>query len=151
MYFSLPCRSEGPNEPVPVLSVPGRWDVYLLLLSGRLPLPGPLLQAGPSDVVEVVGAPPCNGYVRGLSPLLGVSDHDHLRGEVRVRFSAPPSDVADQNPHDGCHRLHHHSHDSGHLYDLSSEGTDTIATVWTRPISFVISFFLNVCFSVYGK
>ena len=41
---------------MPVLSVPGRWDVRLLLLSGRLPLPGPLLQAGPSDVVEVVAA-----------------------------------------------------------------------------------------------
>jgi len=69
------------------------------------------------------------GYLPGFSALLGLSDHDHLRGEVRVRFSAPPSDVADQNPHDGCHRLHHHRHDSGHLYDLSSQGKDTILIV----------------------
>ena len=149
--FLLLCRSEGPNEPVPVLSVPGRWDVRLGLLSDRLPLPGPLLQAGPPDVVEVVVTELCFRSVQGLSALLWVSHHDHLRGEVRVCFSSSPSDVADQNPHNGCHRLHHHSHDSGHLYDLSSEGTDTIATVWTRPISFVISFLLKFCFSVYGK
>ena len=105
---------------MPVLSVPGRWDVRLLLLSGRLPLPGPLLQAGPSDVVEVVAAQLHYGLVQRFSPLFGVSDHDHLRGEMRVRFFALPSDVFDQNPHDGCHRLHYHSHDSGHLYDLSS-------------------------------
>ena len=122
MYFSLPCRSEGPNEPVPVLSVPGRWDVYFLLLSGRLPLPGPLLQAGPPDVVEVVVTELCFRSVQGLSALLWVSDHDHLRGEVRVCFSSSPSDVADQNPHNGCHRLHHHSHDSGPVSDLSSQG-----------------------------
>ena len=112
-----------------VLSVPGRWDVRLLLLSGRLPLPGPLLQAGPSDVVEVAGTQRCCGFLQRFSPLLGMPDHDHLRGEVRVRFSAPPSDVADQNPHDGCHHLRHHSHDSGHLLDLSVQGTDTHATV----------------------
>ena len=46
-----------------------------------------------------------------------------------MRFSAPPSDVADQNPHDGCHRLHHHSRDSGHLCDLSSQGADTVPIV----------------------
>ena len=139
--FPLLCRSERPNEPVPVLSVPGRWDVRLCLLSDRLPLPGPPLQAGLSDMVEVVVTELCYRSVQGLSPLLGVSDHDHLRGEVRVRFSAPPSDIADQNTHDGCHRLHHHSHDSGPVSDLSSEGTNTIATIWIRSISFVISFF----------
>ena len=53
---SIFSRSEGPDEPVPVLSVPGRRDVRRLQLSGRLPLPGPCLQAGPPDVVEVVGA-----------------------------------------------------------------------------------------------
>ena len=136
---------------MPIQSVHGRWDVRLLLHSAQHFLLGPLLQAGPSDVVAVVSAQTRFRSVHRVSHQLGVSDHDHLRGEVRVRFSAPPSDVADQNPHDGCHRLHYHSHDSGHLYELSSEGTDTIATVWTRPISFVISFFLNVCFSVYGK
>ena len=144
--FPLRCRSEGPNEPVPVLSVPGRWDVRLCLLSDRLPLPGPLLQAGPSDVVEVVGAPPCNGYVRGLSPLLGVSDHDHLRGEVRVRFSALPSDVADQNPHDGCHRLHHHSHDSGHLSDLSAKGIQIFDIArQTSTFLFFLCFSFSYC------
>ena len=52
-------------------------------------------------------------YVLDLFLVFGVSDHHHLRGEVRVRFSAPTNDVVDQNPHDGCHRLHHRSHDSG--------------------------------------
>ena len=41
---------------MPVLSVADRWDVRHLLLSVQLPLPGPFLQAGPPDVVEVVGA-----------------------------------------------------------------------------------------------
>ena len=116
------CRSEGPDEPVPVLSVHGRRNVRLLLHSGQLLLPLHLLQTGPPDLVEVVRAQQHHGCVHGVSDHLGVSDHDHLRGEVRVRFSAPPSDVADQNPHDGCHHLHHHSHDSGHLSDLSSQG-----------------------------
>ena len=62
-------------------------------------------------------------------------DYDHLRGEVCVRFSAPPSDDADQNPHDGCHCLHHHRHDSGHLYDLPSQGIDTVAVVFF-PLSY---------------
>ena len=116
------CRSEGPDEPVPVLSVPGRRHVRLLLHSGQLLLSLHLLQAGPPDVVEVDRAPLRHGCLHGVSDQLGLSDHDHLRGEVRVRFSAPPSHVADQNPHDGCHHLHHHSHDSGHLSDLSSQG-----------------------------
>jgi len=94
---------------VPVLSVPGRRHVRLLLLFGQHPLPGPCLQAGPRDVVEVANKQLRCGYLQGFSALLGLSDHDHLRGEVRVRFSAPPSDVVDQNPHDGCHHLHHHS------------------------------------------
>ena len=105
---------------MPVLSVPGRWDVCLLLLSGRHQLRGPCLQAGPSDVVAVVSAQTRFRSVHRVSHQLGVSDHDHLRGEVRVRFSAPPSDVTDQNPHDGCHRLHYHSHDSGPVSDLSA-------------------------------
>ena len=126
LFFILPCRSEGPDEPVPVLSVPGRRDVRLLLFSGWFPLLGPLHQAGPSDVVEVVSTPLRHGYVRGLSALFWLSDHDHLRGEVRVRFSAPPSDVVDQNPHDGCHRHHHHNRDSGHLSDLSTQGTNVL-------------------------
>ena len=103
-----------------VLSVPGRRDVRLLLLSAQFLLPSPALQTGPPDVVEVDDKQIRFGSLQGISPLLGVSDHDHLRGEVCVRFSAAPSDVVDQNPHDGCHRLHHHSHDSGHLYDVSS-------------------------------
>ena len=65
-----------------------------------------------------------------------MSDYDHLRGKVRVCFSAPPSDVVDQNPHDGCHRLHYHSHDSGHLSDLSSQGMDKIVIAWIHSISF---------------
>ena len=73
-----------------------------------------------------------------------MSDHDHLRGEVRVRFSAPPSDVADQNPHDGCHRLHHHSHDSGHLHDLSSQGGDTIAATGVSSLNFLFYFYTFV-------
>ena len=77
-------------------------------------------------------------YIQGFSPLLGVSDHDHLRGEVRVRFSAPPSDVVDQNPHDGCHRLYHHSHDSYNLSDVSSQGT--------MCVCFVVVLF-STCFS----
>ena len=48
------CRYEGPDEPVPVLSVPGRRDVRPLLLSAQLHLPSPALQTGPRDVVEVV-------------------------------------------------------------------------------------------------
>ena len=110
---------------MPVLSVPGRLHVRLLLLCGQHPLPGPCLQAGPRDVVEVVDTQLCCGYLQGFSALLRVSDHDHLRGEVRVRFSAPPSDVVNQNPHDGCHHHHRHRHDSYRLYDLSSQGTDT--------------------------
>ena len=115
---------------MPVLSVPGRRAVHHLLLSVRFPLCGPCLQAGPPDVVEVADAQLSCGFVQRLSSLLGLSDHDHLRGEVRVRFSAPPSDVVDQKPHDGCHRLHHHSHYSGHLCDLSSQGRTTVITVW---------------------
>ena len=114
---------------MPVLSVHGRRVVHHLLLSLRFPLCGPCLQAGPPDVVEVADAQLCCGFVQRLSSLLGLSDHDHLRGEVRVRFSAPPSDVVDQNPHDGCHRLHHRNHDSGHLSGLSSQGT-TVIIVW---------------------
>ena len=121
--FCFTCRSEGPDEPVPVLSVPGRRHVRLLLLSAQLLLPSPALQTGPPDVVEVDDKQIRFGSLQGISALLGVSDHDHLRGEVRVRFSAPPSDVVDQNPHNGCHRLHYHSHDSYHLYDVSSQGT----------------------------
>ena len=130
--FSLLCRIEGPDESVPVLSVPGRRHVRLLLLCDRFSLPGPCLQARPRDMVEVADDHLCGRFTEGFSALLGVSDHDHLRGEVRVRFSAPPSDVADQNPHDGCHSLHRHSHDSGHLYDLSSQGIDTGAIVWNN-------------------
>ena len=103
-----------------VLSVPGRRDVRLLLLSAEFLLPSPALQTGPPDVVEVDDKQIRFGSLQGISPLLWVSDHDHLRGEVRVRFSAPPSDVADQNTHDGCHPFCHQSHDSGHLYDVSS-------------------------------
>ena len=106
-----------------VLSVPGRRDVRLLLLSVQHYLPSPALQTGPLHVVEVGDDQNFFWYSQGFSPLLGVSDHDHLRGEVRVRFSAPPSDVVDQNPHDGCHHLHRHSHDSYHLSDVSSQGT----------------------------
>ena len=119
---------------MPVLSVPGRRDVRLLLVSGQLLLPSPALQTGPPDVVEVDDKQIRFGSLQGISALLGVSDHDHLRGEVRVRFSAPPSDVVDQNPHDGCHCLHHHSNASGHLCDLSSQGTDTDAIVCMNPV-----------------
>ena len=115
---------------MPVLYVTGRRVVRHLLLSVRFPLCGPCLQAGPPDMVEVADAQLCCGFVQRLSSLLGLSDHDHLRGEVCVRFSAPPSDVVDQNPHDGCHRLHHHSHYSGHLFDLSSQGRTAVITVW---------------------
>ena len=108
---------------MPVLSVPGRRDVRLLLLSAQFLLSSPALQTGPPDVVEVDDKQIRIGSLQGISPLLGLSDHDHLRGEVCVRFSAPPSDIVDQNPHDGCHRLHHHSHDSYHLSDVSSQGT----------------------------
>ena len=139
MKASLKCRSEGPDEPVPIQSVHGRWDVRLLLHSAQHFLLGPLPRARSLDVVEVVGTQQRCRVLQGFSPLVGVSDHDHLRGEVRVRFSAPPSDVADQNPHDGCHRLHHHSHDSGHLHDLSSQGMDGVATVWISFIPFFIS------------
>ena len=127
--FCFTCRSEGPDEPVPVLSVPGRRDVRLLLLSAQLLLHSPVLQTGPPDVVEVDDKQIRCGYLQGISALLGVSDHDHLRGEVRVRFSAPPSDVVDQNPHDGCHRLHHHGHDSYNLSDVSSQGTMCVCFV----------------------
>ena len=71
----------------------------------QLLLPSPALQTGPPDVVEVDDKQIRFGSLQRVYPLLGLSDHDHLRGEVRVRFSAPPSDVVDQNPHDGCHRL----------------------------------------------
>ena len=108
---------------MPVLSVPGRRDVRLLLLSAQLFLPSPALQTGPPDVVEVDDKQIRFGSLQGIYPLLGLSDHDYLRGEVRVRFSAPSSDVVDQNPHDGCHYLHRHSHDSYHLSDVSSQGT----------------------------
>ena len=129
---------------MPVLSVPGRRDVRLHLLSVRLPLPGPLLQARSPDVVEVADAQPRRWSIQGLSSLLRVSDHDHLRGEVRVRFSAPPSDVADQNPHDGYHPRHHHSHDSRPLSHLSSQGTNTVGIAWIIPISLFLlkNFFL---------
>ena len=143
---SLLCRSEGPDEPLPVLSVPGRRHVHLFFLCGQHPLPGPYLQAWPRDVVEVADKQLHCGYLQGFSALLGVSDHDHLRGEVRVRFSAPPGDVVDQNPHDGCHRLHHHSHDSYHLCDLSSQGTYTdVISTW-RTLNSPMSSLLNRVF-----
>ena len=123
------CRSEGPDEPVPVLPVPGRRHVRLRLHCGQLLLSGPSLQAGPGDLVEVDSSKLRYWSVRGLTPVFGESDHDHLRGEVCVRFSAPPSDIADQNPHDGCHHLHRHSRDSGHLYDLSSQGINSFVLV----------------------
>ena len=126
---------------MPVLSVPGRWVVHHLLLSVRFPLCGPCFQAGPPDMVEVANAQLCCGFVQRLSSQFGLSDHDHLRGEVPVRFSAPPSDVADQNPHDGCHRLHHHSHYSGHLSGLSSQGTTTVITLW---ISLLLLFLFDL-------
>ena len=108
---------------MPVLSVPCRRNVRLLLLSAQFLLHSPVLQTGPLHVVEVDDKQIRCGYLQGISALLGLSDHDHLRGEVCVCFSAPPSDVVDQNPHDGCHRLHHHSRDSGHLFSVSSQGT----------------------------
>ena len=117
---------------MPVLSVPGRRDLHLLFLCDQLSLPGPCLQAGPRDMVEVADDHLCGRFTEGFSALLGLSDHDHLRGEVRVRFSAPPSDVVDQNPHDDCHHLHHHSYDTGHLFDLSSQGMDASAIVWNN-------------------
>ena len=83
-------------------------------------------------MVEVADKHLYRGYLQGFSALLGVSAHDHFRGEVCLRFSAPPSDVVDQNPHDGCHHLHHHIHDTGHLYDLSSQGMDASAIVWNN-------------------
>ena len=122
-------RSEGPDEPVPVLSVPDRRNVRLRLHSGQLLLSGPSLQAGPGDLVEVDSSKLRYWSVRGFTPVFRQSDHDHLRGEVRVRFSAPPSDVVDQNLHDGCYHLHRHSHDTGHLYDLSSQGINSFALV----------------------
>ena len=114
---------------MPVLSVPRGRAVPHLLLSVRFSLPGPIVQTGPPDVVEVGSRQAGDGSVYGISHLIGVSDHDHLRGEVHVRFSAPPSDVVEQNPHDGCHHLHRHSHDTGHLYDLSSQGINSFALV----------------------
>ena len=101
-------------------------------------------------MVEVVAAQLHYGLVQRFSPLFGVSDHDHLRGEVRVRFFALPSDVFDQNPHDGCHRLHHHRHDTGPVSDLSSQGTDIVATVWIGSIALLVFRFL-LDFCVYGK
>ena len=79
-------------------------------------------------------------YVLDLSLVLGVSDNGHLRGEVRVRFSAPPSDVVDQNPHDGCHRLHHHSHDWGCLSDLLTQGINRGVSFGLDPLLFFLSF-----------
>ena len=114
---------------MPVLSVPGRRHVCHLYLFGHLRLSGGHLQAGHPELVEVVSAQQGSGSGQGISAQLWVSDHDHLRGEVRVRFSAPPSDVVDQNPHDGCHRLHHHGHNSGHLFGLSPPGIDTELTM----------------------
>ena len=111
---------------MPVLSVPCRRNVRLLLLSAQFLLHSPVLQTGPRHVVEVDDKQIRCGYLQGISALLGLSDHDHLRGEVCMRFSALPSDVADQNPHDGCHRLHHHNRDSGHLSDLSTQGIDVL-------------------------
>ena len=73
-------------------------------------------------MVEVDSKQQHCGSLQGFYALLGLSDHDHLRGEVCVRFSAPPSDVVDQNPHDGCNHLHHHSGDSCYLRHLSVEG-----------------------------
>ena len=139
--FSFTCRSEGPDEPVPVLSVPGRRHVRLLLLSVQLFLSSPALQTGSPYVVEVGDDQLFFWYIQGFSPQLGVSDHDHLRGEVRVRFSAPPSDVVDQNPHDGCHRLYHHSHDSYNLSDLSSPGNSESrfrSYVWQVPLLVIV-------------
>ena len=112
-----------------VLSVPGRRDVCQLHLFVLLRLLGPIVQAGPPAVVEVAGTQLRLRSVQRFSALLGKSDYDHLRGEVRVRFFAPPSDVADQNPHDGCHRLRHHKHDSCLVSDLSFESKDKAAVV----------------------
>ena len=57
-------------------------------------MPGPRLQAGHPDVVEVADkhAVTIRVFTEGTSVLY--SDHDHLRGEVRVRSSDPPSDLA---------------------------------------------------------
>ena len=114
---------------MPVLSVPGRHDVRLLLLSVQHFLPGPSFQAEPLQVVAVVSAQLCYRSVHGLSHLLWVSDHDHLCGEVRVRSSALPSDLAHQNALDGFHRLRHNCSNSGHLPDVSSDGMIAVAIV----------------------
>ena len=47
VFSYLLFRSEGPDEPVPVLSVPGRRDVRHFRLFGQLPQPDPHLLAGP--------------------------------------------------------------------------------------------------------
>ena len=124
---------------MPVLSVPRRRDVRLLLLSAQFLLHSPVLQTGPLHVVEMDDKQIRCGYLQGISALLGVSDHDHLRGEVCVCFSAPPSDVVDQNPHDGCHRLHHHSRDSGHLFSVSSQGTMCMCMCFVVALSQFVS------------
>ena len=56
--FLLLSRSEGPDELVPVLSVPARRDARRLHVSGLHLLRCPLLQAGPPDVVEIFSAHP---------------------------------------------------------------------------------------------
>ena len=126
------------------------------------------LQAGPPDVEGVVGKQQscevCTGafcsageggggggvisasirdgfnYVLDLFLVLGVSDHDHLRGEVRVRFSAPPNDVVEQNPHNGCHRLHRHSHEWGCLSDRLTQGINCGVSFGLDPLLSFLSF-----------